>query len=1401
MTYEKSENTAEQLRKLPELFNNLESRLIEVSGQHDKDRATRNVNFIETQIGNARILGAAETDIAKLEWYKRKFKKIAKGSEVSGEEPQQPPKMSEDASKAEERSKDKEVVYSSEAMREWKENIHFTVDDGPHPNDIEIAKKAIEKGLKVTFFWNGINLLTSDSREKLSRIPATVFFQNTSYNSMDLLRTSLDAGKVEIVRQVYSMSKEHPDNVNIAYHGMFHPHSGNTQVNGDVYDADSKKSGEKIQYKSQLHLREQTTEYIQDDIRFFEKIIQVATSDAAYRVRQVRLPGTNEAMAKESGYIQKLPQGVSYAGWSVDSQDWNNGKMTTEQVKTLRGNVLFHSKNGLLLDIFKQLDTSPQSGRRVDQINSARGQKIIDNPALIYDIADAMPEWNRTHDICSGFLDEVDRSLGLETALFDLIPEYENDKTAGNAWRISSSGNMERVHMGSYTSFSDTDKVSEHPTIQHTLPTEASEWYEALTASNGRRYFSFLYVKSNWKQKIAEQFQKGQEKSPPIKITPNSHIAEIVGIKKFSEVITSKTDLRNFLIEKMSNRATGRSSVPHQNIDTLLPSMLPYLNVRIDGKKIEANTMDELTQIILNSATKIEWSDYMIMDYFYQFVDGKPKKSPRVIPLSTMLLDPSFIPVEIFKVKDEAIQRKEQEREDSTRQKSKKREESPQSEEMRHYLQRRIDEMLGKPYDSFDCQGFLECVLMDVQDERLQEYFRVIQGRGDKIKYIRNGEILTAVLNGEIPLENINENDLYNYLVQNVLPFKGGIFKNMSKRGIETFEEIASAKEKIMSDLKSQIGIGEYAIISWSFDGGGHTGIALRTGENTLSFYNAGLIESEKKWRVGVENLDTELDLLFQKTRGEIEWVNKFAAYFHYTGPQKGHLVLPDGAVLGSCTESGGNYYYNGEKLTLNSSMEKKKITFTIGRIPQKNFKIPKDVPDTLVAQTKKEKALILDVLSKLGIGRTETGNWTNHLFESMKKSGIKITENNIRYIVAILQRESGMSHDPLKWHAKLTKEKRKEGLTYGGVMLDEFQDLLSYVPDALTPDFLKENTYNEQEQAIIEGVKKCDTDLQFYIWAQRTLATLRDNPNIFKALERTLPDGIFRAVGEKVRSIFKKHKFSIEQTETVRSAMIRYLENFPETFGAFAVNANIIVARMNADMTGVQNDPELRKLLRDGKVNRDLLVRNLCQDSSLGPLQKINEATALSIALKYYVKPNIYAIADNGEIQDETVQYAFIDHHLGVAASRNTAIQSKLNQLSQLPNATPLFPEGKPLELDGDLVSYNGLRMSDEVSNTQKAIENFIQRYMPNWSGSAPVKAQEICRLLSEKEDMSKAIVASSTSPASIFLARLDEVYSNKGFQANAFVIPLTKSTAGQAAKDYSGKCVANYKKMKLAN
>ncbi len=178
------------------------------------------------------------------------------------------------------------------ASAQWPEGVENplssvrpTFDDGPHENDFGIIQALDQIPFKTPiFYYNGMNFF------KDGNLP-----ENWRELSEEELAQLIDPEKAQIARAVLEAGYI------IGYHGMTH-------------------SAEESEY----HMQNQTEEQFASDMEFFEKIIQLATGQADYRVQNVRPPygaGTNDLISKPFvEYCER--ERIEVRNWAVCSFDW-----------------------------------------------------------------------------------------------------------------------------------------------------------------------------------------------------------------------------------------------------------------------------------------------------------------------------------------------------------------------------------------------------------------------------------------------------------------------------------------------------------------------------------------------------------------------------------------------------------------------------------------------------------------------------------------------------------------------------------------------------------------------------------------------------------------------------------------------------------------------------------------------------------------------------------------------------------------------------------------------------------------------------------------------------------------------------------------------------------------------
>ena len=78
-------------------------------------------------------------------------------------------------------------------------------------------------------------------------------------------------------------------------------------------------------------------------------------------------------------------------------------------------------------------------------------------------------------------------------------------------------------------------------------------------------------------------------------------------------------------------------------------------------------------------------------------------------------------------------------------------------------------------------------------------------------------------------------------------------------------------------------------------------------------------------------------------------------------------------------------------------------------------------------------------------------------------------------------------------------------------------------------------------------------------------------------------------------------------------------------------------------------------------------------------------------------------------------------------------------------------------LIIDGVVANYSGLRVANKPSGTEKAINAFIEKKIPNWGAQASKKAHEICSILGVIVNVEQSISKRQKDPVTTFIKKLN--------------------------------------------
>jgi len=255
--------------------------------------------------------------------------------------------------------KAEELGHWPDEVRSPLSNIKPTFDDGPHPNDLKLIK--ILEGHDFDppiFYYTGSKFFTEQTllelgvdsegkelenavtkispggfvkwMEKGAGVDHDLLDQNPDEYDRRLaefLRTKLNPESLEIAKAVYDSG------YTIGFHGMFHAPED-----------------------SDFHMQNESSEEFEDELEIFERIIQIATGNANYSVRNVRPPfgaGTNDLFSPD--FVEFCErQGIEVRNWAISSFDWQENDRRGEQLlatalrlggRGKKPDILFHSQH------------------------------------------------------------------------------------------------------------------------------------------------------------------------------------------------------------------------------------------------------------------------------------------------------------------------------------------------------------------------------------------------------------------------------------------------------------------------------------------------------------------------------------------------------------------------------------------------------------------------------------------------------------------------------------------------------------------------------------------------------------------------------------------------------------------------------------------------------------------------------------------------------------------------------------------------------------------------------------------------------------------------------------------------------------------------------------------------
>ena len=126
-----------------------------------------------------------------------------------------------------------------------------------------------------------------------------------------------------------------------------------------------------------------------------------------------------------------------------------------------------------------------------------------------------------------------------------------------------------------------------------------------------------------------------------------------------------------------------------------------------------------------------------------------------------------------------------------------------QSMAFKKYMSNTLMPLVGKKEKNPNCQKFIEKPFKWLKDPRYAKFKQIVNGQypkgspdAKKVRYIRNGEILTAVMSGEIPLGEITLDKLYSFVKQ---------YPSKSDTDLKQMTKITTLANQTPNEINTQI--------------------------------------------------------------------------------------------------------------------------------------------------------------------------------------------------------------------------------------------------------------------------------------------------------------------------------------------------------------------------------------------------------------------------------------------------------------------------------------------------------------------------------------------------------------------------------------------------------------------
>ncbi len=310
-----------------------------------------------------------------------------------------------------------------------------------------------------------------------------------------------------------------------------------------------------------------------------------------------------------------------------------------------------------LYTVQRQIEVEIRTLRRASESNSSGAvlkgleeNSIAPSSDKVEQVTDyllnQLPASIRSKPVCSAALGFLNEHFGVDVGF---------SMRATSAWALA--GHMTKLHSTNRAKFKKVDEGEYQLSSVSLRKQDVRPIYMALGGINegderngAKKYITFVYEASEFKDNAARAFAKS-----PDSVRPNTHVMEVFGRKKFLVRVDSPVRLRDFLKKQFVPRdyiGDTRKPASHVDSDAFLIELVKVLNLKINGMSV---SMDLNRQF----EGEVEWEDFMGMDFIH-VRDPLNKKAEipkiRLLPLSTMLLDKRFVPVDVLETQSTAIE-------------------------------------------------------------------------------------------------------------------------------------------------------------------------------------------------------------------------------------------------------------------------------------------------------------------------------------------------------------------------------------------------------------------------------------------------------------------------------------------------------------------------------------------------------------------------------------------------------------------------------------------------------------------------------------------------------------------------------------------------------------------------